>query len=139
MISTYFFKLIYTPLNRVINLKNVKINNLYFENKLSDDIYTHEKTMWKYEYKPYEDRRDILSYIEDTCKSGHLSLTGTHNSMAYETKNISEKTQEFNISDQLKFGVHVFDVSLSINLNETFSNDLSFTQPFTWRLIQWNK
>ncbi|XP_008559636.1 uncharacterized protein LOC103579856 [Microplitis demolitor] len=71
----------------------------------------------EYTYKKYVDRSSILSDIPDTRQIGHLSLTGTHNSMSYTTPNPEIQTQELNITEQFKHGIRVFEIGIRTVLN----------------------
>lgn len=71
----------------------------------------------EYKYKNYENRTNILSTLSDTRCINEISLTGTHQSMTHSTADLKLRKQELNITEQLTYGVRVFDIALRINLN----------------------
>lgn len=88
---------------------------------------------YNYRYKPYKNRSLLLSYLDDSHPIGHLSLTGTHDTMVYETTDLNIKTQEVSISFQLRSGVRVMDISLNMrsNVASTFSLPLNEDADFS--------
>ncbi|XP_014294868.1 uncharacterized protein LOC103579853 [Microplitis demolitor] len=95
----------------------------------------------EYTYKNYEDRSSILSDIPDTRQIGHLSLTGTYNSMSYTTPNPQSQTQELNIFEQFKHGVRVFDIGVRTVLNyfTIYSGTVSMHRTFIDVLHELNR
>ena len=77
--------------------------------------------------KPNKYNKDWMKNIPDSTKLSEISIPGTHDSCAYQMKGLMKifsfvaKTQNWNLSEQMKSGIRFFDIRLRLFNNTLHS------------------
>lgn len=87
----------------------------------------------KYVYKNYQERQHVISNLPNKRRLGHLSLVGTYQSMTYRSTDFNIKTQDLSVTDQLKSGIRVLDVT--VRLEDKFLSLYSKGKPLNFTLF----